>query len=233
MPSLVRAATRLTLDLLFPPQCALCGAGGTLLCELCIAMLPLADGQRCDRCWIPLRSGNTCGHCLQSPPSFVSVRAACVMDANARELVHRLKYDGLSAMGEPMAALMLAEADAVSAGGTVVVPVPLHRGRERSRGYNQSQLLAAPLARALELPLDARALRRTRATAPLAKAMDRDERRRIVAGAFAANPTRAARQHVLLIDDVTTTGATLDACAAALLDAGAASVRCLTFARAD
>jgi ComF family protein len=155
------------------------------------------------------------------------------MHANARELVHRLKYQALSAMGEPMAALMLAEADAVSDGGTVDVPVPLHRGRERSRGYNQSQLLAAPLARALELPLDARALRRTRATAPLAKAMDRDERRRIVAGAFAAHPTGAARQHVLLIDDVTTTGATLDACAAALLDAGAASVRCLTFARAD
>jgi ComF family protein len=153
------------------------------------------------------------------------------MDGDARELVHRLKYDGLSAMGEPMAALMLAEAHAQSFGVTIVVPVPLHRGRERSRGYNQSRLLAAPIARALGLPLDARAVRRTRATAPLANAMDRDERRRIVAGAFAADPTRATGQHVLLVDDVTTTGATLDACAAALLDAGAATVRCLTFAR--
>ena len=153
------------------------------------------------------------------------------MEGDARELVHHLKYDGLSAIGEPMAALMIAEARAMSAGVTVVVPVPLHRGRERSRGYNQSHLLAAPIARALGLPLDARMVRRTRATAPLAKAMDRDERRRIVAGAFAGDAERGTGAHVLLVDDVTTTGATLDACAAALLDAGAATVRCLTFAR--
>lgn len=231
MPSLIRTATRLTLDVLFPPQCAVCGAAGMLLCRLCVAVLPLADGQRCAHCWMPLRHGIVCAHCAGTPPAFATARSACIMRDAARGLVHALKYDGHSALGEPMAALM---AEIAPAGEVdLIVPVPLHRSRLRSRGYNQSELLATPLARVLGVAVDVRAARRIRATAPLAKAMNREERRRIVAGAFAADAARVAGAHVLLIDDVMTTGATLDACASALLDSGAASVRAATFARAD
>jgi ComF family protein len=115
----------------------------------------------------------------------------------------------------------------------VVVPVPLHRGRERSRGYNQAAVLARHVAAAAGLPYEAHAARRPRNTAPLVKAMGRDERLAIMRGAFMGDGQRIEGATVLLVDDVATTGATLDACAESLLDAGAATVRALTWARAD
>ncbi len=152
------------------------------------------------------------------------------MEAGARQLVHQLKYEGMTALAEPMGMRL---AEATGADGDLVVPVPLHRGRLRSRGYNQSALLGKTLARTVGLPFDDSAARRVRATKPLAKSMNRAERRAIVTGAFAGVPARVKDRRILLVDDVVTTGATLDSCARALLDAGAANVRCVTFARAD
>ncbi len=227
MAKVLEAVSRIAVDLLFPAQCVLCGRGGSLLCEPCADALPRAGGNRCGRCWRP--SGRAiCGDCLAEPPAFESVRAAFVMDGEARRLVHQLKYQGQSALGEPMARLMceLPEAD-------LVVPVPLHRGRQRSRGYNQAAEVAKHIARGAGLAYDDRAARRVRATAPLARSQGRDERRRIVQGAFAGARERVEGRRILLVDDVVTTGATLDACSRALLDAGANVVRCVTFARAD
>jgi ComF family protein len=153
------------------------------------------------------------------------------MEDGARRLAHMLKYEGMTSLAEPMAVRMVREIEPQR--DDVVVPVPLSSGRERSRGYNQAGELARRLAAIAELNFDSRALRRTRDTEPLAKTMRREERRAIVAGAFAARAERVDRRRVMLVDDVVTTGATLDACARALLDAGAAEVRCLTWARAD
>jgi ComF family protein len=227
MANVLELASRIAVDLLFPPQCGVCRRGGSLLCDGCAAALPRTAGERCERCWRP-SSRVVCADCFEEPLAFESVRAAFVMDGEARRLVHQLKYQGLSALAEPLARLMneLPEAD-------VVVPVPLHRGRQRSRGYNQAAELAKHVARAAGLAYDERAARRVRATAPLARSQGRDERRRIVAGAFAGVPDRVEGRRIMLVDDVVTTGATLDACSRALLDAGAAAVRCVTFARAD
>lgn len=224
-------ASRVALDLLFPPRCALCRCGGAMLCVDCAAALPPANGLRCFRCWMPLADGVACHHCTAEPPSFVSLRAAFVMDEGARQLVHRLKYDGMTALAEPMGAFMAGRLEPTHA--DLVVPVPLHRGRMRGRGFNQSALLAKHLAAAACVPVDPRAAQRIRATKPLARTMHRDERRAIVAGAFAGVPGRVEGRRVLLVDDVVTTGATLDACSKALLAAGATSVLCVTFARAD
>jgi ComF family protein len=114
-----------------------------------------------------------------------------------------------------------------------VTAVPLHPKRQRSRGYNQSAELARRLAATAGVLFDGRIARRVRDTAPLAKSMNRQQRREIVDGAFSADPKRAEGRRLLVIDDVCTTGATLDACSRALLDAGAASVACLVWARAD
>ena len=159
------------------------------------------------------------------------------MDGGARRLAHELKYEGMTALAEPMASLM---APLVAGNNTadedvpdLVVPVPLHRSRERERGYNQAALIAKHFASNARLAFDSRALRRIRPTTPLAKTMHREERRAIVEGAFDGEPARVSERNVLLIDDVVTTGATLDVCAEALLTAGAASVRCLTWARAE
>jgi ComF family protein len=230
MPKVIDALTRITADLLFPPQCALCGAGGTLLCDECADALPRAEGIRCDICWMPVRAGR-CSHCVAEPPRFTSLRAAFIMEDGARRLAHELKYEGMTALAEPMAELMVRQVDLDNA--DIVVAVPLYRSRERARGYNQAAALARHLAAPIEVRFDARALRRVRNTEPLAKTMHREQRRTIVNGAFAARRERVEGRRILLIDDVVTTGATLDACAAALLDADATEVRCLTWARAD
>lgn len=224
-------AGRFALDLLFPPRCGACDRPGSLLCETCASLLRVADGTRCQRCWVPLDSVGVCAHCFAAPPAYLSLRAAYVMEGDARRLAHELKYEDQTAMAEPMGALMAAVADLRDI--DVVVAVPLHRRRERSRGYNQSRELARHLAAHAAIPMDDRCVRRARDTAPLAKTMHRDERREIVAGAFEATAERCAKRRILLVDDVVTTGATLDACAVALLAAGAASVRCMTWARAD
>ena len=230
MPSVMARATKLAADLLFPPRCALCGRDGTLLCDACVSGLPVADGARCQRCWMP-SAASICRHCSLTPPAFGSLRAAFVMDSGARRLAHELKYGGLTSLAEPMA---LAICERVSTpAADLVVPLPLHRSRERSRGYNQAALLARNIARSAGLPFEARAARRTRATVPLVKTMHREERLAIMQGAFAARAEVVAGRAILLVDDVVTTGATLDSCARALLDAGAASVRCITWARAD
>jgi ComF family protein len=231
MVKILDGLTRVAQDLLFPPQCALCGAGGSLLCDACAGALIVADGPRCDICWMPVRRGEHCSHCLEDPPAFASLRAAFVMEDGARRLAHELKYEGMTSLAEPMAYRMALRGEPIDA--DVIVPVPLHAGRERARGYNQAAELAKQLAANAGVAFDARAVRRVRNTEPLAKTMHRAERQAIVEGAFAARRERVEGRRVLLVDDVVTTGATLNACAWALLDAGAAGVRCVTWARAD
>ncbi|MBF6600337.1 MAG: ComF family protein [Dehalococcoidia bacterium] len=231
MMQLLGRLSRGAIDLVFPPQCALCQRGGTLLCDACAGALPAADGGRCPRCWMASPRSRPCRHCRASPPAFDGLRAAYVMEAGARRLVHELKYEGMTALAEPMARLMAAHAADDDA--DLIVPVPLHHSRERSRGYNQAAMLAGWLARRSGLPLDRRALRRVRNTAPLVTTMHRDERLAIMRGAFAADLERVDGRRLLLVDDVATTGATLDACAEALRACGVAAVRCLVWARAD
>jgi ComF family protein len=227
---MLERAGRVALDLLFPPQCAICREGGTVLCELCTATLPLAEAPRCIRCWTDIKHGSICAQCASAPPAFASARAPYAHDDAARKLVHLLKYEGLTSLGAPMAEQMI---DAGRCpGADVVLPVPLHRGRERSRGYNQSALLGREVARGLGLPFEANGAKRIRATKPLVSAMSHDERREIVAGAFRAEPSRVEGRRILLVDDVMTTGATIDACARALVHAGAVEVHALTFVRA-
>ncbi|MHB8377197.1 MAG: ComF family protein [Dehalococcoidia bacterium] len=231
MMEVLGRASRVAFGLLFPPQCALCRRPGALLCAGCAGALPPADGRRCDCCWMPLARGGLCRHCAEAPPSFDALRSPFILDAGARRLAHELKYGGMTAFAGPMAQLMIERAGIPVA--DVVVPVPLHRARERSRGYNQAAMLARHVAAGAGMRSDAGAVRRIRATAPLVKTMHREERLAIMHGAFAARPQRVDGMRVLLVDDVATTGATLDACGTALLAAGARSVRCVTWARAD
>jgi ComF family protein len=229
MDRLLARAHRAALDLLFPPACALCGRHGALLCASCGAEVTPAGGPRCPGCWAP--SPRRCRHCRAQPPAFASLRSAYVLQGGARRLAHELKYEGLTSLAETMADLMHERLPADDA--DVVTAVPLHPRRERLRGYNQAARIARRLADLRALPYDGRCVRRVRDTAPLATGMGRDERRAIMHDAFRAVPGRVEGKRVLLVDDTATTGATLDACARALLDAGAAGVRCVTWARAD
>jgi ComF family protein len=221
------------LDLLFPPRCVGCGEQGAFLCPACVEAMPRALPPRCPLCWQPQRRGEMCGRCSQTCPAFEGARSLYLFQGPVREAVHALKYNHLSALARPMAAPMAAYLEAEALAVDIVVPVPLFGRRQRLRGYNQSALLAREVGRLLGLPLAERGLARRRDTLPQARSVDAEARRRNVAGAFVGEKRRVEGRRVLLIDDVMTTGATLDACAQALRQAGATSVWALTFARED
>ncbi len=221
------------LDAVFPPRCVACGAHGSFLCQACREALPRALPPRCPLCWQPERQGAMCGRCAAARPTFVGARTVCLYEGPAREAVRALKYHHLAALARPMAEVMAVYLESEALPADVVVPVPLFGRRQRLRGYNQSALLARELARLSGLPLVERGLARRRDTPPQARSVDAEARRRNVSDAFAADRRRVEGRCVLVIDDVMTTGATLDACAQALGQAGAASVWALTFARED
>ncbi|MBI4233214.1 MAG: ComF family protein [Chloroflexi bacterium] len=152
------------------------------------------------------------------------------MEGAIREAVHRLKYSNLRAIAPALAGLLAEHLQAHPVPADLIVPVPLHPRRERQRGFNQAALLAKEAGRRLRLPLVERALARVRDSPPQARSASREERRANVQGAFMARQGFQGRC-VLLVDDVCTTGATLEACAGALRNAGASSIWALTLAR--
>ena len=231
--SAVRRLGRAALDLVFPPRCVGCGEGGSFLCDGCVAALPVAAGSRCPRCWQPGADASLCVDCQAAPPSFDGLRAAFVYERTARDLVHALKYRGMTALAPPMGSLLTEAARRHEMVADLVVPVPLSRLRRRLRGYNQAEALARPLAMELQIPLRPQALARRRDTPPQARSSDAEARRRNVTDAFVCRDRGVEGQRVLLVDDVTTTGATLAACAEALTTAGAESIWAITFARED
>ena len=229
-PALIRVLDR-ALDLVFPPRCVSCDAFGAFICDRCHADMTRAGGSRCDTCWMPLDPRSTCRRCYYQRPALLGVRSAVVYEAAARDAVLALKFRGLSAVAPLMARSM---ADVLAAWRppiTCIVPVPLSGQRRRLRGYNQSALLANEVSRLTGIPLRRRALIRRHHTHAQAT-LTGDARWQNIAGAFRAGkelPTGG----VLLLDDVITTGATLNACARVLLHEGARAVFALTFARED
>jgi ComF family protein len=227
--SLVRGLERWLL----PGECLLCRRplpatdGDALVCGLCrIRWRPVPEPV-CGRCGAPRELDESCRVCADWPAGLERVRSAVVLEAGARDVVHRLKYEGWWRVCEAMSAAMTRLEPLT--GGVSLIPIPLAPKRERLRGYNQSERLAAALGGRLGLELRADGLRRARET-PTQTALTPDERRANVRGAFAAGRVRGIR--AVLVDDVFTTGATLLAAAEALMAGGAAQVEAVTFARA-
>lgn len=229
------------LDVLFPPRCVSCGAVGAVLCTTCVGTVRAPTLPLCPRCGrsLPAAATTVCPACSAGywPRALSSLRAAAVYEGAVRLGVLALKYKGQRRLAVPLGAIL---AQAVQRSGDnlpdVIVPVPLHAARRHQRGYNQAELLARSCARRLGIPCDAAVLVRHRATPPQV-GLSSVERRVNVAGAFTlASPAAAKRlagKRVLLIDDVTTTGSTLDAAAAALLAAGPADLRGMALTRPD
>ncbi len=216
-------------DLFYPQWCVGCGGRASdLLCPPCFGSLPWTGSPACERCGLPAASQRpACDACRYVDFAFETARAPLRYEGVGKEIVHALKYRGYTAVVGRLAAPLLAEAVEGPGGFDRVVPVPLHGARLRRRGFNQAALLARGLAGRINTPVSdtLQVVRSTRDQVELSAA----ERRRNVAGAFSAK-TRV-RGRLLLVDDVFTTGATTSACAAALLDAGAAEVHALTLCR--
>jgi ComF family protein len=245
------AAADAILDLLLPLHCVVCGGAvergsRSPACGTCWARAERIRWPQCGRCGHPLTvrdvpGGSTdprrCRWCDLLAPHVRSVRSVCwVPEGTGGALVHALKYDGWTNVAEGMARAMAALAwprDVVEE-RAALVPVPLAAERARERGYNQSALLARALAPSWGCPVWDDALVRVRRTESQTRLTPGD-RLRNVAGAFgvaAGAQTRLRGAHVVLVDDVVTTGATLNACAAALISGGARIVSYVTFGRA-
>ncbi|MBN1862986.1 MAG: ComF family protein [Dehalococcoidales bacterium] len=231
---MLRQAAKLkreALDLLFPEWCIGCGREGDFICPSCRKLLARLLPPLCPQCGRPQPEGNLCSNCLSWSAAIDGMRAPFRFEGLIRSAIHQLKYRNLRALSESLAGFLGDYLAANPLSATVLVPVPIHPRRLRERGYNQSQLLAQELAKLTGMPLVADCLVRERPALPQARTGTVAERRSNVAGAFACRDRRLAGEAVLLIDDVATSGATLDACAAALKEAGASSVWGLTLAR--
>jgi ComF family protein len=230
------------LSVALAPACAACGRvlesplGGPV-CRGCWAAVAPVVPPICIACGDPLPSwrvlsaaGGRCPRCRRRPPACDAALAAGEYEGRLREIVHAFKYDGRRSLAAPLAALMRDRCGVLLEGADVAVPVPLHAWRRARRGFNQAE----ELANGLGLPVR-RALRRRRATRAQS-GLRPAERRRNVRHAFElawfARPADVHDRCVVLVDDVRTTGATLDACARVLKAAGAREVRALTAARA-
>jgi len=235
----MRAAMRATLDLALPPLCPACRepVAGQGLCPACWSKLSFIARPYCERLGIPFvydpGPGILSMEAIADPPAYHRARAAVRFDEISRALVHALKYgdrlDLAPMMGRWICHAgreLLAEADAL-------VAVPLHWRRLWARRFNQSAMLAAAISAESGVPVAAAALKRVKPTAQQV-GLSRTERAKNVQGAFRVpqeSKAAVAGRRLILVDDVLTSGATVDACARALLRAGAANVDVLIFAR--
>lgn len=219
------------MDLLFPRWCLGCGKEGDFLCPSCRETLPSITTPLCPRCGHPEPGGNLCPPCSREPSALNGIRAPFRFEGLVREAIHQMKYRNLRALAEPLAQLLGDFLSENKVPGEVLVPVPLHAKRLRVRGYNQSQLLAQELGKRAGLGVISDSLVRPGLATPQARTTSVRERKRNVAGAFACRDERLKERRVLLIDDVATSGATLEAAADALKKIGAASVWGLVLAR--
>jgi competence protein ComFC len=234
------------VSVFFPAGSRICdqlltGANRVPICGDCLSSFASVSGSVCEICGQPLqawvlRPGQhlLCQACQNKTYGFDRARSFATYEGALVEAILLLKFEQIEQLAawfaERLAQVLHAAGDLL--GADVVVPVPLHRVREKERGYNQAALLSKPLAKRLRLPHKALLLMRMRAR-PDKRILTLEERWESVRGAFATPPgSQVDNLRVLLVDDVLTTGATLDACARALRDAGAKSVLGLTVARA-
>ena len=219
----------MAVDLLFPARCIGCGREGAFFCPSCESGLSRITPPVCPVCGQPLTENDPCPACLEKGRGIDGIRSPFRFEGDIRRAIHQLKYNNLRAIARPLAALMAEYFSAAPIPGEALVPMPLHPRRLRERGYNQCLLLSRELSKHISLPVIECAVR-TRYVSPQARAASATERQENVRGAFSCR-RRLGGQGLIIIDDVATSGATLEACARALKSAGAGPVWGFTLAR--
>lgn len=219
------------VDWIYPPYCGGCGKFGERWCDACQANLENMPAEICPVCGNPQPGGRLCQRCNNDRPVFVQLRSVAVFKGSVRSTIHHLKYDHDIGLGEALSRPIIEFVQKENWQLDCVTSVPLSNAHLTERGYNQSNLLARPLALVRRIPFMPQALKRTRETRTQV-GLSAKEREINVRDAFWANTDLVKNKTIAVIDDVTTTGSTIRACASALHAAGALSVYGLTLARA-
>jgi competence protein ComFC len=219
------------LDLVFPRFCVGCGKAGNYICDTCRLSLPYIEPPTCPLCGEPQTNEGLCFNCSQWQADIDGIRAPFRFEGVIREAVHRLKYNNLRAIAASLAKLMVDHLDKYPVSADVLIPVPLHPKRLRERGYNQSALLARHIGKIKNLQVDETSLVRTLYILPQARTASVQARRINVTGGFTCFNDKMKDKEIILIDDVSTSGATLNACAVALKARGAKAVQGLSLAK--
>jgi competence protein ComFC len=218
------------VDLLYPPVCGGCGKPGTRWCEECAEKIKLIKEPVCPVCGLPLKHGDTCSDCENLTDRHFTLRSWAVYEDPLRNVIHRIKYNQDIGLAENFVKYMIRGINQLDWKFDIVIPVPLNGKRKKERGYNQSALLAWPIASANNSLYKPKALVRTKNTISQTK-LDADARHENVKGVFEADSKIVKDQIVLLVDDLATTCSTIEACSEALIRAGAKSVYAYTLAR--
>lgn len=183
------------------------------------------------KCGKPESSGGLCPNCWSSKYMIDGIRSVFYFEGTVREAIHQFKYYNLRVISGELASILSNYLDFNYIESDVIIPVPLHNKRLRQRGYNQSELIASKLAKLRNIAIQTDALIRIRDNMPQVKTNSAEKRRKNVENAFICQPQLVGGKKILLIDDVCTSGATLESCATSLKEAGASSVWGLTIAR--
>ena len=240
----MKSIGRAIRDCIYPPLCFFCSAycsdeNETGICSGCLSQIHYIQKPLCGRCGKPFThefvTEYLCGDCLNSERYFSRARAVGMYSGVLRNAVHLFKYQLKNSLARPLGTLMARRMESVLTDGSfhAVMPVPLHPKRLRSRGFNQALSLARFVSNYYSIPLDRYNLVRKRCTHSQV-GLSEVKRKANVRGAFVVVKERGVQhKHILLVDDVYTSGSTVDECAKVLMNAGAQTVQILTLARAS
>jgi ComF family protein len=241
---------RQIIDIIYPPRCGVCSSfmweaplkgntSGLSICDSCLMGFHELSSPLCTMCGAPFLSevleDHPCEDCLRNRPAYAAAGAPYLYEGSLLEAIHHLKYHAKTCLAGSLGSLLGRFAQnwlGNESTSFLIIPVPLHRKKLRERGYNQSLLLARHTAKKLGTDLDCLSLRRSKNTAPQT-GLGKKLRRKNVRNAFKLeNVTTIKGRNILLVDDVSTTGNTLNACSKTLIKGGANKIYCITLARA-
>lgn len=220
------------LDWIFPPSCIGCNKQGIRICTDCLNLLNYTGISVCTICGQKTKQPALCTKCKRSRPDFTKMRSVFTYSGLIREAIHKLKYENDLGLAEVLSHYLFDFINQIGWKVNLIVPVPLNQARLRERGFNQAALLSLPLALRLDVKYKPNAISRIRNTRSQV-GLNVVERYQNVDNAFVADRKILEFRDILIIDDVTTTGATLNAVAKAAKTAGARKIFCLTLARAQ
>jgi ComF family protein len=220
------------LDFVYPPRCPGCGKTGSRFCNDCFDEVKrIGNHPVCPQCGIPQAGIGVCAECQRIQPKFTALRSWGLYEGTLRTAIHNLKYHSDMGISEVLARPLSEMISSLPWQIDLLTAVPLSRKRTRERGYNQSALLANWVSASTGIPFLPEAIKRTRETISQV-GLHADQRRSNVMGAFTANTESVSGKSILVVDDVTTTGATMLACAQAFHAANSGRIYGLTLARA-